>query len=220
MLDKLEERIIVKLCSYLPFWDVVSLEFVCKDIRGLLKNNCKTIWRERCIKRWDELALATQISDDEWESIFARKSKEGTDMNTFMNMKQFKNCDWYSCPNGHLYLIGECRLPMAIGRCPTCGVRIGGQSHRMLDNNRRLGRVLRNIDGKKLSVEQLSADLLLKTEDKDHLSRIHKATPVMPHSQTIQKKQPKPKKQSQQRKKKKKEESEEDDMDLDTSFLF
>jgi hypothetical protein len=38
---------------------------------------------------------------------------------------------WYGFV-GHLYVIGECRLPMSMGRCPQCGVSIGGEHHTML----------------------------------------------------------------------------------------
>ena len=43
---------------------------------------------------------------------------------------------WYSCPNGHVYAIGECGGATQVGRCPECGAQIGGTSHRLLDTNR------------------------------------------------------------------------------------
>ena len=43
---------------------------------------------------------------------------------------------WYSCPNGHVYAIGECGGATIVSRCPECGVAIGGTSHRLLDSNR------------------------------------------------------------------------------------
>eukprot|EP00172_Hildenbrandia_rubra_P001281 Plantae.Rhodophyta-Hildenbrandia_rubra.ctg18276.p1 GENE.Plantae.Rhodophyta-Hildenbrandia_rubra.ctg18276~~Plantae.Rhodophyta-Hildenbrandia_rubra.ctg18276.p1 ORF type:complete len:703 (+),score=53.24 Plantae.Rhodophyta-Hildenbrandia_rubra.ctg18276:174-2282(+) len=43
----------------------------------------------------------------------------------------------YQCPNGHLYLIGECGMAMQESVCPECGERVGGQSHRLLDSNAR-----------------------------------------------------------------------------------
>lgn len=36
---------------------------------------------------------------------------------------------WYKCPNGHLYSVGECTMPMQLARCQECGVPIGGQNH-------------------------------------------------------------------------------------------
>jgi len=73
-------------------------------------------------------------------------------------MKEFSECDWYACPNGHVYLIGECRydhllpslykkdiplistttfdrLPMTMAKCAACGAKIGGKSHMMLKSN-------------------------------------------------------------------------------------
>ncbi|XP_049773523.1 NFX1-type zinc finger-containing protein 1-like [Schistocerca cancellata] len=46
---------------------------------------------------------------------------------------------WYKCPNGHYYAIGECGGAMEVGKCPDCGARIGGSSHRLLDDNRHAG---------------------------------------------------------------------------------
>lgn len=43
---------------------------------------------------------------------------------------------WYQCPNGHPYFIGECGGAMQESRCPDCGERVGGSSHRLLSTNR------------------------------------------------------------------------------------
>jgi hypothetical protein len=95
-------------------------------------------------------------------------------------MAAFRNCDWYTCPNGHLYVIGECRLPMAMGKCPTCGERLGGKSHRMIENNRRLGRVERQgLMNKGISIDQFSIDLLGEPEQEKFL----KYTPIMQTSE-------------------------------------
>lgn len=42
---------------------------------------------------------------------------------------------WYKCPNGHLYVIGECGGAMQEGRCPDCGATVGGTSHRLRGDN-------------------------------------------------------------------------------------
>lgn len=52
---------------------------------------------------------------------------------TAMNMEKGR---WFTCPNGHLYCIGECGGAMEIGRCPECNAQIGGQNHRLLSTNR------------------------------------------------------------------------------------
>jgi len=43
---------------------------------------------------------------------------------------------WFECDNGHPYLIGECGGAMQLGKCPECGVAIGGSSHRLVTGNR------------------------------------------------------------------------------------
>jgi hypothetical protein len=50
------------------------------------------------------------------------------DINT-INMIKGLGTKWYKCPNGHLYVVGECGGPMESGRCPECGARIGGRDH-------------------------------------------------------------------------------------------
>jgi len=42
----------------------------------------------------------------------------------------------YTCPNGHIYIIGECGRAMEESSCPECGARIGGRSHTLVANNR------------------------------------------------------------------------------------
>jgi hypothetical protein len=48
----------------------------------------------------------------------------------------------FTCPNGHVYFVGECGGPMQVGRCASCGAAIGGTQHRLIaDNN------FANVDG-------------------------------------------------------------------------
>lgn len=42
---------------------------------------------------------------------------------------------WYKCPKGHVYAIGDCGGAMQESKCPECGARIGGGSHRLRDDN-------------------------------------------------------------------------------------
>ena len=42
---------------------------------------------------------------------------------------------WYQCPNGHLYVVGECGGPMQTGKCPECQAVIGGTHHRPAEGN-------------------------------------------------------------------------------------
>ncbi len=46
---------------------------------------------------------------------------------------------WYKCPNGHIYVIGDCGGAMVRSRCNECGATIGGDSHRLDATNRLAG---------------------------------------------------------------------------------
>lgn len=46
---------------------------------------------------------------------------------------------WYSCPNGHVYNIGDCGGATVEANCPDCHERIGGAGHRLLASNRAAG---------------------------------------------------------------------------------
>ncbi|KJE90624.1 hypothetical protein CAOG_001908 [Capsaspora owczarzaki ATCC 30864] len=56
-----------------------------------------------------------------------------------LTLKEFKeiaaatnlstNGHWYTCPNGHPYVVGECGGPMAMAVCPECQAPIGGSNH-------------------------------------------------------------------------------------------
>ncbi|XP_072177875.1 NFX1-type zinc finger-containing protein 1-like [Diadema setosum] len=46
---------------------------------------------------------------------------------------------WFKCREGHIYAIGECGGAMERGQCPECGGTIGGQRHRLTDENRLAG---------------------------------------------------------------------------------
>ncbi|KAG8579462.1 hypothetical protein GDO81_010902 [Engystomops pustulosus] len=36
---------------------------------------------------------------------------------------------WYCCPNGHYFFIGNCGKPWVLGQCADCGVTVGGRGH-------------------------------------------------------------------------------------------
>ncbi|XP_059152113.1 NFX1-type zinc finger-containing protein 1-like [Physella acuta] len=42
---------------------------------------------------------------------------------------------WYTCPNGHIYAIGECGQAMEESKCPDCKAVIGGANHRLRQDN-------------------------------------------------------------------------------------
>jgi hypothetical protein len=41
----------------------------------------------------------------------------------------------YRCPNGHLYVIGDCGQAMECARCVECGAVIGGMNHVLYSTN-------------------------------------------------------------------------------------
>jgi hypothetical protein len=43
----------------------------------------------------------------------------------------------YQCPNGHMYVIGECGGAMQRSRCPECHAWVGGEYHNLDSSNRR-----------------------------------------------------------------------------------
>jgi len=43
---------------------------------------------------------------------------------------------WFTCPNGHIFSIGECGGAMQTSRCNECGEAIGGGGHTLLGTNR------------------------------------------------------------------------------------
>ena len=45
---------------------------------------------------------------------------------------------FYECPNGHPYVLFDCGRPWIIHNCKSCGARIGGTNHNLLDNNRQI----------------------------------------------------------------------------------
>ena len=46
-----------------------------------------------------------------------------------LNLLRTLGTTWYKCPNGHLYVVGECGGPMQQGICPECRAQIGGLNH-------------------------------------------------------------------------------------------
>jgi hypothetical protein len=45
---------------------------------------------------------------------------------------------WYACPNGHVYYVDACGKPTEVLACATCGAKIGGVDHELLDDNRNM----------------------------------------------------------------------------------
>lgn len=51
----------------------------------------------------------------------------------------------YTCPNGHVYVIGDCGGATETGRCPHCGETVGGSGHQLLATNRRAADVVEQM---------------------------------------------------------------------------
>jgi hypothetical protein len=58
-----------------------------------------------------------------------------------LNLLRTLGTTWYRCPEGHLYVVGECGGPMQESRCPECGKKIGGRDHVPANRN-----VVANLD--------------------------------------------------------------------------
>lgn len=52
---------------------------------------------------------------------------------------------WYNCPNGHMYVIGECGGAMEESKCPNCGAVIGGGDHQIAAGNTRATAFLNDV---------------------------------------------------------------------------
>ncbi|XP_034268690.1 E3 ubiquitin-protein ligase RNF213 [Pantherophis guttatus] len=58
-----------------------------------------------------------------------------------MNLQIMGRVQWYTCPNGHPCVIGECGQPMEYSCCVDCGVQIGGANHRPVQNFQRASNI-------------------------------------------------------------------------------
>jgi hypothetical protein len=55
----------------------------------------------------------------------------------YSDVDSFMRGHLYQCPNGHMYVIGECGGAMQRGRCPECGSTVGGAHHQLESSNSR-----------------------------------------------------------------------------------
>lgn len=51
------------------------------------------------------------------------------EVRTAMQREFIGSGHWYRCPNGHMYSVGECGMPMERAVCPECGATVGGANH-------------------------------------------------------------------------------------------
>ena len=66
-------------------------------------------------------------------------------INDLGQMPNYLQGHLYRCPNGHVYLIGECGMAMADGMCPECGATIGGGNHQLRADNSRASDVVERM---------------------------------------------------------------------------
>jgi hypothetical protein len=64
---------------------------------------------------------------------------------------------WYKCPNGHLYVVGDCGMPMEESSCPECKKVIGGTNHIPAAQNRAINNIL-NINNNRFAHNLLNQD--------------------------------------------------------------
>lgn len=56
-------------------------------------------------------------------------------LKTIMNPLGLTAGHFFTCPNGHIYAVGECGGTMQESICPDCKARIGGTQHKLLSDN-------------------------------------------------------------------------------------
>lgn len=93
-----------------------------------------------------ELALVNQIKakQEEARAALTEQERKGVihAMHTETKATVLHNVlggRWFACENGHPYYIGECGGATEISKCPQCGATIGGEDHKLAENNRFFG---------------------------------------------------------------------------------
>ena len=91
-----------------------------------------------------------------------------------LNLLRTLGTTWYKCPNGHLYVVGECGGPMQTGICPECRSQIGGRYHQPAYQNSvvNLNNEMRNLN---INNENRIRNPLLNQdkEAQDYMNRQH-----------------------------------------------
>ena len=101
------------LLRIFSFLDVSSLcRAACVSRETCAVADSDTLWRPLALHFFPE--LRHRIDDVDWKLAFMRKAMEPTTTlaDLVLGHAELRHCDWYTCPEGHWYAIGECRLPM------------------------------------------------------------------------------------------------------------
>lgn len=115
-----------------------------------------------------EKYLPTMPQDNLYDvKIAMNPSQGGGDNNRF-----------YTCPNGHIYVIGNCGRPWIKDKCKECGEIIGGESHKLVDSNKAIDESIQDktmkgycISEDPTQVNSVPSDIRLLDSKAFHLER-------------------------------------------------
>jgi len=101
--------------------------------------NCDKIVQsaEKCLRS----EFYEEVTKEEKRQIFEAMSNDvGSGVGNFGG-------HWYTCPNGHVYTIGECGGAMQESKCPECGQSVGGHNHHRVARNNVATEFLQEVGG-------------------------------------------------------------------------
>jgi len=143
MLDEEERKKVVATATE-------KLTFARKSTRELLQ---EYMYNRRASQMDEETWIQDELSDpttrlfDEWESLIRAirratfyepvSAKEKDDIISAFRHEFSHRGHFYRCPNGHVYVIGECGGATETAVCPECGASVGGQGHTLNATNTR-----------------------------------------------------------------------------------
>ena len=88
---------------------------------------------------------------------------------------------WYRCANGHAYYVDLCGRPTVVNKCATCGAKIGGTNHNLLDDNVDIGSVGTGYHLKTQIADNSEPNYLLRPAkdrmEKEMLASVRNMTP-------------------------------------------
>ncbi|PFX21266.1 NFX1-type zinc finger-containing protein 1-like [Stylophora pistillata] len=120
---------------YLLKDSLTSFNLTLEESHGqVLKNVCDELSTGKIIQvqRLDELLDMLSEIRKAYPRLLPLTPEEKQQIVTAMGLKQGH---WYKCPKGHIYAITECGRAMEKSTCPDCGAVIGGESHRLVEDN-------------------------------------------------------------------------------------
>lgn len=92
-----------------------------------------------------EVAL-DDLSARDMAEVLAAAAGAGSGGN-LSNAIDYMSRHLYSCPRGHVYIIGDCGGAMQRSTCPECGAGVGGEHHQLLRGNRLATDVVQQLRG-------------------------------------------------------------------------